>query len=68
LQRIWHLLGWFVLFELSIIIFGVTSAPLLLALVVDTAAALLLVRSWIEMRGALPVNVPAAQRLGANIG
>ena len=44
--------------------FGVTTAPLLLALAADTAVAVLLIRSWMEMRTALPVAVPAAERPG----
>jgi hypothetical protein len=56
LRRIWHLLGWFVIVEVLITAFGVTTAPLLLALVTDTAVALLLVRSCMEMRAAQPVS------------
>jgi len=59
----WPLLGWFVLVEIAIIAFGVTSAAVLVALVADTAAAVLLVRSCLEMRTA-----PRARRAAYGAG
>jgi hypothetical protein len=61
LRRISHILGWFVLIQIAIIAFGVTSAPLLLVLIADTAAAVLLVRSCIEPRSALPAGALGAR-------
>jgi len=46
----------------------VTTAPLLLVLVTDIAAALLLVRGCMKMRAVRPVNVPGPWRLGADSG
>lgn len=52
MRRLWRLLGWFVVVDALITIFGVTTAPLLLSLAVDTAVALLIIRSCSEMRTA----------------
>jgi hypothetical protein len=41
--------------------FGVMTAPLLLAFVTDTAVAMLLIRSCTEMRAALPVSLRFAE-------
>jgi len=68
LGRVWRLLGWFAVVELVITAFGVTTAPLLLVLVTDIAAALLLVRGCMKMRAVRPVNVPGPWRLGADSG
>ena len=68
MRSVWCLLGWFVIVEVLITAFGVTIAPLLLALVADTAAAQLLVRSCMEMRAAWPANIPIAQSRGFDSG
>jgi hypothetical protein len=48
----WRLLGWFVVVETLITIFGVTTAPLLLAVAADTVVGFLIIRSRLEMRAA----------------
>ena len=68
MRSIWRLLGWFVIVEVLTAAFGVTTAPLLLAFVADTAVALLLVRSCMEMRAALPASMPIAQSPGFDSG
>jgi hypothetical protein len=57
LRRFWHVLGWLVTVEVLMIIFGVATAPLLLAFVTDIAVVILLIRSCTEMRAAPPVSV-----------
>jgi hypothetical protein len=52
LRRLWRLLGWFVVVDGLITMFGVTTGPLLLSLAADTAVALLIIRSCIELRAA----------------
>jgi hypothetical protein len=61
LRRLWHLLGWFVVVDALITIFGVTTAPLLLSLAADVAVGWLIICSCIEIRAALfaaPANRP----------
>jgi hypothetical protein len=53
LRRLWRLLGWFVVVDALITIFGVTTAPLLLSLAADTVVGLLIIRSCMEMRAAM---------------
>jgi hypothetical protein len=55
LRRLWRFLGWFVVVNALITIFGVTTAPLLLAFAADAVVGLLIIRSCFEMRDALPV-------------
>jgi hypothetical protein len=50
LSRLWRVLAWFVVVDLLITMFGVMTAPLLLALAADTAVMVLLVRSLVENR------------------
>jgi hypothetical protein len=53
LRRVWRLLGWFVVIDALITIFGVTTAPLLLSLLADSVVGLLIIRSCMEMRAAI---------------
>ena len=53
MRRLWRLLGWFVVVDALITIFGVTTAPLLLSLAADTVVGLLIIRSCMEMRAAM---------------
>ena len=53
MRRFWRLLGWFVVVDALITIFGVTTAPLLLSLVADSVVGLLIIRSCMEMRAAM---------------
>jgi len=53
LRRLWRLLGWFVVVDALITIFGVTTAPLLLSLAADSVVGLLIIRSSMEMRAAM---------------
>ena len=50
MSRLWRLLAWFVVVDLLITMFGVMTAPLLLALAADAAVIVLLVRSLVESR------------------
>jgi hypothetical protein len=49
-QGLWRLLGWSLVVNLLMIIFGVTTAPVLLSLAADGAIALLLLRRYMDMR------------------
>ncbi len=53
MRRLWRLLGWFVVVDALITIFGVTTAPLLLSLAADGVVGLLIIRSCMEMRAAM---------------
>ncbi len=53
MRRFWRLLGWFVVVDALITIFGVTTAPLLLSLAADSVVGLLIIRSCMEMRAAM---------------
>jgi len=55
LRRLWRLFGWFVVVEILITAFGVTTAPLLVLLSLDTAIGLIVVRNLMEMRPGLRV-------------
>jgi hypothetical protein len=55
LRRLWSVLGWFVVVDTLITMFGVTTAPLLLAFAADTVVGWLIIRNCFEMRDALPV-------------
>jgi hypothetical protein len=56
LRRVWRLLGWFVVVDALITMFGMTTGLLLLSLAADTAIGLLLVQSIIEIRAPLLVD------------
>jgi hypothetical protein len=47
LRRLGRLLGWFIVINALITTFGVTTAPLLLFLAVDSAVAWLLIRACV---------------------
>jgi hypothetical protein len=53
LRRLWHIVGWFVVVDALITAFGVITAPLLLCIVLDIAAGLLVIRSYMEMRAGM---------------
>jgi hypothetical protein len=55
LRRLWCFLGWFVVVDALITMFGVTTAPLLLAFAADTVVGWLIIRDCSEMRDALLV-------------
>jgi len=48
--------NWFVAVEILMIMFGVTTAPLLLSLAADAAVARVVVRDLIDIRAPLPVH------------
>jgi hypothetical protein len=60
LRQLWRLVGWVVVVDALITIFGVTTAPLLLCAALDVAAGLLVIRSIMEMRAGLPVVLATA--------
>jgi hypothetical protein len=55
----WRLLVWFVAVETLITIFGVTTAPLLLAVAADTVVVFLIIRSCLDMRAAPVIELHA---------
>jgi hypothetical protein len=55
LRRLWRLVGWFVVVDALITIFGVTTAPLLVCAALDVAAGLLVIRSYMQIRAGLSV-------------
>ena len=64
MRRLWRLLGWFVVVNALIMVFGVITAPLLLSLALDAAVGLLVIRSYMEMRARFSVALAAAARPG----
>ena len=68
MRRLWRLLGWFVVVDALITVFGVITAPLLLSLALDVAVGLLVIRSWIEMRARFFVAFGTAARSGYREG
>jgi len=64
LRRLWRLVGWFVVVDALITVFGVITAPLLLSLAVDTAVGLLVIRSYMEMRARSSVAFATAAKSG----
>ena len=52
MRRLRRLLGWFIVVDALITIFGVTTAPLLLSLAADSVVGRLIIRSFMEMRAA----------------
>jgi hypothetical protein len=52
LRRFGRLLGWFVVVDALITVFGEATGPLLLSLAADGAIGLLIIRSCMEMRNA----------------
>ena len=57
MRSLWRLFAWFVVADLLITIFGVTTAPVLLCLALDAAVGLLVIRSYMEVRARLAVAV-----------
>jgi hypothetical protein len=45
LRRLWSVLGWFVVVDALITMFGVTTAPLLLAFAADIVVGWLIIRN-----------------------
>lgn len=68
MQSFWRLLGWLVVVEALITIFGVTTGPLMLALAADVAVGLLIVRSCLDIRDSLPVSPSAGEKLRQSEG
>ncbi|MBV9376977.1 MAG: hypothetical protein JO320_18310 [Alphaproteobacteria bacterium] len=64
LRRLLRLFGWCIVVETLIMIFGVTTAPLLMLLALDAAIGLIVVRSLIEMRPGLRVAFSAVRSGG----
>jgi hypothetical protein len=52
LRRFGRLLGWFLVIDTLITVFGETTGPLLLLLAADGAIGLLIIRSCMELRTA----------------
>jgi hypothetical protein len=50
LRRLGYVLGWFVVVDALITMFGASTAPLLVFLAADTAVAVLLFRSCLALR------------------
>jgi hypothetical protein len=63
LRRLGRLLGWFIVINALITIFGVTTAPLLLFLVADTAVGWLVISRLLARRSRQGISV--AQIAGA---
>ena len=61
MQRLWRLIGWFVVVDLLITVFGETTAPLLLSLALDAVVGLLVMRSYMEMRARSVVAVATGE-------
>jgi hypothetical protein len=57
LRRFWRVLGWFVVVDALITVFGVSTAPLLLSMALDAAVGLLVIRSYMEMRAQFSVTL-----------
>jgi len=55
LRRLWSVLGWFVVVDALITMFGVTTAPLLLAFAAAIVVGWLIIRNCLQMQDALPV-------------
>jgi len=68
LRRLWRLVGWFVVVDALITIFGVTTAPLLVCAALDIAAGLLVIRSYMQMRAGLSVPLTAPVEPGFGEG
>jgi hypothetical protein len=64
LRRLGRLLGWFIVVDASITVFGVTTAPLLLFLALDVMIGLLFIRSCMEKRAGFSVALATAARSG----
>ena len=68
MRRLWRLVGWFVVVDALITVFGVTTAPLLLCAALDIAAVLLVIRSIMEMRAGLTFALATAAKPGFGKG
>ena len=68
MRRLWRLVGWFVVVDALITVFGVTTAPLLLCAALDIAAGLLVIRSIMEMRSGFSVALATAAKPGFREG
>jgi predicted tellurium resistance membrane protein TerC len=68
LRLLWRLVGWFVVVDALITVFGVTTAPLLLFLALDTVVGLLVIRSYMEMRTGFPVALVTVPKPGYREG
>ena len=68
MRRLWRLVGWFVVVDALITVFGVTTAPLLLCAALDIAAGLLVIRSIMEMRSGFSVALATAAKPGFGEG
>ena len=68
MRRLWRLLGWFVVVDGLITVFGVITAALLLFLALDVAVGLLVIRSCMEMRTRFFVAFGRAARSGYREG
>ena len=64
MRRFWRVLGWFVVVDALITVFGVSTAPLLLSLALDCAVGLLVIRSYMEMRARFSVALATAATSG----
>jgi hypothetical protein len=64
LRRFCRLFGWFVVVDALITVFGVSTAPLLLSMALDTAVGLLVIRSYMEMRPRYSVALATAATSG----
>jgi hypothetical protein len=60
-RRFGRLLGWLVIVDALITIFGESTGPLLLSFAADGAVGLLIIRSYMEMRAAIDLT-PAATK------
>ena len=61
MRQLLRLFGWCIVVETLIMIFGVTTAPLLMLLALDAAIGLIVARSLIEMRPGLRVAFSAVR-------
>jgi hypothetical protein len=68
LRRLGRLFGWFVVVDVLITVFGVSTAPLLLSMALDAAVGLLVIRSYMEMRARFSVTFATAAIPGSPEG
>ena len=68
MRRLWRLIGWFVVVDALITVFGVSTAPLLLSVALDAAVVLLVIRSYMETRARFSVAFATAAIPGSREG
>ena len=67
MRRFGRLLGWFVIVDLLITIFGEATGRLLLAFAADGAIGLLIIRSYMETRAVIDLAPTASKPLAGRL-